>query len=596
MGEFSNLGRTDTTWQVTDEVAYAFGSHAVKLGGEFRRAKLFVYYLREARGAFYWDGTAGPWANDASFSTPEKALADFLGGCIAPGRGVIATGDPRRNWFVNSLYGYVQDTWQANPRLSLNLGLRYDYNGPFFDPTHTISTFLPGFTPTGLAFPGQPGSPINSLYPKDLDNFSPRFGFAFSPEKEGKTVIRGAWGLYHDVPNGNLFMDNRGATDAARSASRNPGGPNPVFTITNQSQITVVAGQYLFGSATPVPPFGAYGVNQDLRSPYVQNFSLNVQHRLTPSAILAIGYVGSQGRKLLITRNENQPLPSPTPYADFQAARPYASLFPQFAGITELSSSGDSHYNSLQVSLRSTSWHGFQGQIAYTLAHGRDEVSVARNNWPVDSNDVRGDWGNADFDTRHNLKGYFIFDVPQLVHSLPRLTKGWQINGLFSYDSGFPFSVVSGQGDSHTRSATSASAVLYDDRADQVGNPFSGIVQPAQARGLLTNGVRWFNAAAFAINAPGTFGNTKRNQFYGPLFKTIDLSVFKNTPITEKIIAQVRIEIFNIFNILNLARPDLCVCDGGSFGLISGTVHAGDAPGIGSGEPLNVQLGLKLIW
>ena len=217
-------------------------------------------------------------------------------------------------------------------------------------------------------------------------------------------------------------------------------------------------------------------------------------------------------------------------------------------------------------------------------------MSHARNNWPADSNNVRGDWGNAEFDTRHNLSGYAVYDLPQIGHQIPRLTKGWELSSFVSYDSGFPFTVVAGGNNSHTKSRR--------DRADQVGNPFAGITQPTQPfPGLLVGGVAWINPSAFAVNAAGTFGNTKRNQFYGPPFKTIDVSVIKNTPITERLSAQFRVEMFNIFNILNLAGPDNCVCDGSGFGLVSSTLStANGAPGIGSGEPFHVQFALKFIW
>jgi hypothetical protein len=108
--------------------------------------------------------------------------------------------------------------------------------------------------------------------------------------------------------------------------------------------------------------------------------------------------------------------------------------------------------------------------------------------------------------------------------------------------------------------------------------------------------VQWINPSAFQTNAFGTFGNSKRNQFLGPRFKTVDFSVIKNTPITERVRTQFRVEMFNVFNILNLTQPDNCSCDGSAFGLITSTVHAGDAPGIGSGEPFNVQFALKIIF
>jgi hypothetical protein len=323
----------------------------------------------------------------------------------------------------------------------------------------------------------------------------------------------------------------------------------------------------------------------------VQNFSLNVQHQLTSKVVVQAGYVGSQGRKLIVTENINQPAASVTPYPSIQAARPFFSQFPNFSGITEISSAGNSQFNSMQLSVRGTSWHGLTGQLAYTLGHVRDEMSFPRNNRPTDNNNLKGDYANSDFDTRHNVSGSLIYDVPQFGQSLPRLTKGWELATLMSYNSGFPFSVYSGFDNSHTGNK--------QDRADVLSDPFSGVVQPA---GGIKAGVRWINPAAFQLNALGTFGNSKRNQFNGPRFKTVDFSVIKNTPITERVKTQFRIEMFNVFNILNLSLPggglpsSMCVCDGGAFGLINGTVHSGDAPGIGAGEPFNVQFALKIIF
>jgi len=610
VGETPGLGRTDTTWHITDDLSYTFGGHNLKFGGEFRRAKLFVHYLRNTRGAFLFDGTVGPWAPTSGAPTPEESLADFLAGFIAPTNGGIATGDPRRNYYVNSSYGYGQDNWQVSPRLNLTLGLRYEFNGPMYDPTHTISTFLPGATSlfNGLAYPGQQGSPIDSLYAKDRNNFAPRLGFAFTPQRGGKTVIRGAWGVYYDIPNGNLIIDNR-ARPGGRGVSRNPGPANlnPVFDLSNPANITVDpnGAAPIFGSVTPQPPFTAYGIDQRLRSPYVQNYSLNVQRQLTSNVLFQVGYVGSQGRKLIVDRNINLPPPSPTPYADFQAARPFNADFPNLAGITQISSIGDSNYNSLQTLLRTTSWHGLSGQLAYTWSHALDDLSTPRNNRPTDNNNLKRDYGNADFDARHNVSGYVLYDIPQFGHSLPRLTKGWEVSGLVAYNSGFPFTVYSGLGSTTTGSHTGNSL----DRANLVGDPFSGIVQPTNPPGLLTNGVQWINPNAFVSNADGTFGNTRRNEFLGPRFKTFDFSLIKNTAITEKVSAQFRVEMFNLFNILNLAPPGgdspvatqapaaTRITDGpGSFGVITSTLHQPDAPGLGAGEPFNVQFALKIIF
>ena len=191
------------------------------------------------------------------------------------------------------------------------------------------------------------------------------------------------------------------------------------------------------------------------------------------------GYVGSQGRKLIVTRNINQPPASPTPYPDLQKARPFFSQFPNFSGITEISSVGNSQFNSLQLSLRGTSWHGLTGQFSYTLGHARDDLSDPRNNPPTDNNNLKNNYGNAAFDTRHSVSGYVLYDLPQLGRMIPTLTKGWEVTTFWSYNSGFPFTVFSGLGDAGSGSHTGNGL----DRADLVGNPFQGIVQRAWATG-----------------------------------------------------------------------------------------------------------------
>jgi hypothetical protein len=585
VGETPRLGRIDTTGHITDNLSYVFRSHALKFGGEFRRARLDVFYYRENRGAFGFDGTAGPWAADSSFSTPQKALADFLGGYIGPGQGTVASGDPQRDYEVSSAEWWVQDNWQATPRLNLNYGLRWTYNGRLHSINdRTISTFYAG-VPGGLAIVGKD---IDALYPRDLNNFAPRVGFAFSPKRGGRFVFRGGYGIYYDIVNGNLFIDNRAGSDAGRGLSRNPIGTSPVYSVSNSSTVVVQPNQLIVGSITPTPPFSIYGADQGLRSPYVQNYSFNMQSQLSPTMFLQVGYVGSQARKLIYTHNINQAIPDPTGSVPLAARRPYAQQLPQFRGITLISSGANSQYNSMQVSLRSSNWHRLTSQFSYTLAHARDEMSGPRNNQPSNNYDLRHDYGDADFDVRHNFSSYMLYDVPQLGNAIPRLTKGWQLNALITYDSGFPFNVLAGQDISQTNNR--------NDRVDLAGDPFSGVSQPATVNGRYLNGYRWFNPAAFKLPAQGTYGTIERNRFHGSDFKSVDFSVFKNTPITERVSAQFRVEIFNIFNSLNLGGPDSSLASGAGMGLIYGTRHGGDSPGIGFGEPRNVQFALKLVW
>jgi hypothetical protein len=236
----------------------------------------------------------------------------------------------------------------------------------------------------------------------------------------------------------------------------------------------------------------------------------------------------------------------------------------------------------MQLLVRGASWHGLTGQLAYTLSHAEDVMSGARNRRPTDNNNLKGDYSNADFDTRHNISGYVLYDVPKFGQSLPRLTQGWELTAFWSSNSGFPFSVLSGKGSASSGSFTGNG----QDLANLIGDPYQGLAQ-----------YQWINFDAFAPNADGTFGTTRRNQFYGPHFKTMDFSVIKNTAITERVKTQLRVEMFNIFNFSNLAQPQNRLSSGRKgFGFSTNTLHGDDNPGLGLGEPFNVQFGLKIIW
>ncbi len=231
--------------------------------------------------------------------------------------------------------------------------------------------------------------------------------------------------------------------------------------------------------------------------------------------------------------------------------------------------------SSISASLRTSGIHELVGLISCTLAHVRDDMSYARNNQPEDNYCLTCDYGNADFDIRHTLSAYALYDIPNFLPSLPRLGKGWQLNTIFIAHTGTPFSVAAGQNISNSFGG--------GDRADKVGDPFSGVVLPSNKFGNWANGFRWFNAAAFSLPKPGTYGNTAGTSFM-------------DQGSMERISAQFRVEIFNLFNRLNLSGPDTCVCSGTGMGLSFATVQAYGSPGIGAGEPRNVQLALKVIW
>jgi hypothetical protein len=600
VGETPRLGRIDVTGHLTDNLSYNVGSHALKFGGEFRHARLDVFYYREARGAFSFDGNQGPWKNDPVLATDplgdlKKSMADFLAGTIAAGSASIAVGDPQRDYVVNSFDGWAQDSWQVNPNLNINYGFRYTYNGRLHvTGSKPIAIFNPK-APGGLSIVGKD---IDALYPADYNNFAPRLGLAYTPSRDGKWVFRGHYGVYYDIVNGNLFIDNRAGSDGGRGVSRQPIGPAPVFNASNpgtgpkaDGPYTIQANVPIFGGAVPQPPFAVYTVNQNLCAPYVQNFGLDAQYQLTRSALLTVRYVGNQARKLVYTHNINQIMPSTE--AASNTRRPFYGQFPQFSGVTEIETAANASYNALQLSLRTTSWHNLSSQFSYSLSHAIDEVSAPRNSRPTDNYNRRFDRGNAAFDYRHVFSGYVLYDVPQLGRAMPWLTAGWQLNAFITADSGTPFTVFVGKDRSNTRNGA--------DRVDPKGDPYAGLAPTKYVDGHIIGGVQYFNPAAFSIpvddkgnfKADGTYGTLGRNTLYGPGFGSVDFSVFKNFKIRERYTVQFRSEIFNIFNRLNLGTPSTSISGGG---LIGGTRHGGDAPGIGYGEPRNVQFVLKLLF
>ena len=568
VGGTQPLGRVDKTIQFTDSLNWQKGAHQIKVGGEARVAKLFIFYDSNKRGTFTFDGTAGPWASlPTSQASPAlKSLADFMAGDVAVGS--IVLGDTHHNYFQNSLDAYAQDAWTVTPKVTANFGLRYTYPGVLGASDGPLTTFMPG---QGMVS-------TESLYPADKTDFSPRLGLTYTPTESRRTVIRSSWGLYYDMLAVNFFTANTSfANGGALGVGNNPGGTSPVYSITER-RFTYADNVPVFGTAAQ-PPYGAFGVSQDLRLPYVINFNFNVEQQLGDHTILQIGYVGTRGHRLALMQDINAPPPSAAGLS--QANRPFAALYPSLAAINELETIGRSTYNSLQMSLIQNNWHGISGRLNYTLSHAMDNGSEARNTLPEDSANINLDWGNAAFDVRHVISAGFTYNVPAMGKSA--LGDGWQVNVISTIQSGSPFNITTGTDASGTGDRA--------DRPNVVGDPFSGVVQPTSG-----TAIAFFNPAAFAPPVPGTYGNLARDAYYGPWFRTVDVSVFKTVKMSHGASLQLRAEMFNVFNFINWANPGSTLSSSTSFGLISNTRNATSAPGIGSGEPFNMQLAAKVMF
>lgn len=590
------LGRQDYTGHITDTATYVVGKHQFRFGGEFRRNYMNLLYQRNVRGNFTFNGQAsasilpatgtGPtsYANDSSQDASAsdlsvRTLADFLAGYAASGS--IVRGKLQRDVWVNQWDVFAQDQYQITPSLTLNYGIRWDYSGPVYTTNGTFSLFNPD-SPTGYSIVGQD---VDTLYPRRYTNFSPRFGF--SEKVTDKFVVRGTYGLFFDLPNLNGFFDNRPGNGASVGVQANNAGPSPVFTVSKSSPFTIVTGQDpLPSSPAAGATFGVSTVSQNFKNAYLQNFNLNTEYQLSRNTILQLGYVGSVSRHLFNLRDINQAAPNPNK-TTIQSSRPYYSKFPTFAAINQYESEAGSNYNSLQAMVRTSGFHGLTAQASYTYGHALDNVSGTRGFAPQDSRNLAAEYGNADFDTRHTFNGYIVYEIPTFSDRFKPLTQGWEVNSFMTFYTGRPITPKT--------SANNSGVGEFQDRVTKVGNPTS--VDRSFSRNSSGTGyVQWFSKSAYAVAPVGTFSPTPRNSVYGPGFGTVDASLVKNTTLHENVKLQLRAEMFNIFNRLNLANPSGSFTSS-NFGRSTTTVgdNAG-APGIGSGEPFNVQFAGKIIF
>ena len=589
-------GRNDITGHLTDDFNWTVGKHQFKFGGEYRNAQLDEFYHRHGLGSFTFDGTQGPdqnAPNGDSWDTGDSrvdALADFLAGNVVTSS--IALGNPDRQVFVNTFSFFGQDSWQLSPKLNVNYGLRWDYEGPLHNEWKNLSVFRPNLG--GVVYQG---NQIGSLYDPSYTNFSPRVGFSY--QATPNTVIRAGVGLYFDTPNLNPFLDNRPGNGAPNGVEGNPGVGGDSVTTATRNSYTIQSGVNVFPSS--LGSNSIFSIAKNFVPSHNMNYNVQLEQSLTNKVVAQVGYVGSEGRHLLSIRDINQAALNsgnltnpaggspgcPAGYTIQNCSRPFFSQFPAFTFINEIQSIGTSNYNALQATLRVSNLHGLTAQAAYTWSRSFDEVTAYRGALPQDSFNFKGDYGPSDFDNRNIFVALFTYDVPGAQKWKP-LTHGWQLNSLMTFHGGLPFSVYS--------SADTSGTSDGNQRANYVPgvDPYAGY-----RKGKV--GANWLNPAAFVDAPAGTWGNTPRNAYTGPGYSDVDFSVFKNTPIGERVTAQFRVEMFNLFNRTNFAPPlngsfNPSYTQDNALNLFTTIGSFNGAPGIGAGEPFNTQLALKIIF
>ncbi len=580
-------GRNDITGHLTDVISYITGSHQMRFGGEFRQGRVDEFYFRRSTGQFGFDGSQGPWSafcgNNPNAGVCDgyvNALADFLAGDVNSSS--IAVGNAERQVIVNGYDFFAQDSWQVTSKLNINYGIRYEYFGPLHaNETPDLGTFVLG---QGLKVQG---AGIDSIFHPDRNNFAPRVGFAYNPLPG--VVIRGGGGIYFDQINMNPFLDFRPPISGADGLENNPVGPRPVDSYSRNSynwDAVQAGGKSIFPGVTtclgnfatdknclsPDQIFNVFGINQNFVAPYFINYNLNVEKSFGNSTVFQLGYVGSQGRKLSVIKDLNQ-------NGDFN------TIYPNYGSILQMNSEGTSNYNSLQAIFKIRMWKGVTGQFAYTWAHSLDEVTEYRGTIPHDTFNLAGDYGNSDFDTRHNFTSFLSWAVPGSSR-WKALTNGWEVSTLISLHTGQPFNPLTGTDASGTQRPG----------LNITGDPFAGVSH----KFIPGVGEQWINPNVFCIPGPGCAGPTNpagdlaRNAFYGTSFADVDLSVFKTFTFKERYRLQLRSEMFNVFNRINLASGAFSVGPNGFVGDTIGDFNG--SPGLGPGEPFNMQIAAKIIF
>ena len=624
-------GRTDVTGHVTDNLHYSIGRHELKFGGEYRHSNVNQLYFTSSRGTFTFDGTRGPWyyaptkttagvaagiacgtngsgpacitacavAGACTAGTTPNALAvalcgtissctnlstlsDYLNGTPSNSSGArLLQGNAQRVWTLSTQDYWAQDDFRVNRKLNLNYGVRYTIPGVINANANDIYQFVPGSNP-GFQ---------QGYYPEYYGGFAPRVGFSYAPYANQETVIRGSYGIFYDFPAMSSWITGTTTNGGAAFAQNNPAGADAAV-IFNQINVQWQTGVNPFASLT-TPQVGAFGVNQNFKMPRATVASFNVEQQISRKTLLSVGYVGSFGSHLEVLYDINQPVASGTAVAN---ARPYQQTSfpnenPTFAGkpllaINQLNFEAASNFHSFQVTVKQASWKGVQTTFNYTFSKSLDDASS--NTTPMNSYNLHQDYGPSTFDNRNLINGYAYYNVPQLGHFMPRLTKGFQLNALYAYSTGIPISPqyttnVDGTGE-------------LKDRPNYTGiTPYTGIQLASSS--ATTRSYRFLTNASGSFVNPGTgnYGNERRDAFTGPTFQTLDFSMFKHTPITERVMSEFRVEIFNVLNFNNFANPVVNPTSG-SFGIISNTRNGANAPGIGFGEPFNIQFAAKLSF
>ena len=541
----------ENTWQYAGAVSWAHGKQTIKMGGGV---------IRRQDTTTQTDSASGSWTF-VNFATLLTGTYSSLS------RNDILFQPHNRTW---EPHVYVQDDWHVAQSLTVNLGIRYDLYTPYTDTKNILSNFD---TDQGkIVVAGTAGVDGHGNVRVDYSNLAPRIGFAYTPM--ARTVIRGGFGLSfapENLTSGSALVNQPFNATIGPCSTTSP----------------CDASHTHFGDGLPVPvansatnPTGAVSaaVDPHFKSTYIEQFNLTAEREFSGN-VVTISYVGELGRRLAYYLPDvNEATPNSQSFVDptatnlvvssfnYNTLRPFYGTSPGVTGVPYFTSKGVSSYNSLQAVFKRRLHKGLDATVSYTYAHNLDDSESISNNGGAGFGSVPSrvptlEYGNANLDVRHRATGAFNYSLPfgEGAHGLRGLLeKGWQANGIVVLNTGLPFSVTNIANRSGTRPGSANT-----DRPNQIAN----------ARLANPTVLQWFNTAAFQRQQGGVVGNEHRNQISGPALQRVDLSLFKNFPVTERVNMEFRTEAFNVMNTAQFAFPNASLGNA-AFGTITSTANA----------------------
>ena len=542
--------RGDTTAVLSDTLSIVKGKNYIKTGGEYRR---FISSNET--------GNTGSF----TFATPTAFLADQANAFK------VTEGFPSARIFVNALNGFVQDSYKLSSRVTVEGGVRVEWNGTPSEAEGRFVVFNPATTQ--LVHVGSGG--YGALYPQNW-HVEPRVGFVIDPAGSGKFIVRGGFAIQAEQP----------ITNPLIQLSANPPNANPIsFTSSIATPFVTLENAANVAGASTLAPSTVLNTFKDA---YVQNYNLNLQFALNRSTTIQVGYYGLTARHLRLTRNLNQPVNGVKPYLAVSSSSPIAAGR-ALGNITEYDSDGMSNYNSLWLIVTKHMGHGLELNSSYVWSKSLDLNSLSTQGVILpDSNNPSTNYGPSDFDVRHR----FVFSG---VYALPLhgnfLIRGWQLAGIVQLQTGNPFSVTTNLGTNGTAGTI---------RADQSGPVATQLTLLANGSvQYLPQSICYAATQGCTFSIPTGLNATQgRNSIFGPGFENTDLSLSKSFPVYREANLQFRADVFNFLNHANLGQPNLQIVTSGTsvtpgtFGQISSTrFPVGD-----SGSSRQLQLSLKLLF